>query len=223
METNTTGTINTKAMEILDSLKWRSAIKKFDPSKQVSEEDINTLVEAGNLAPTSGGLQPFKLLVIKNDEIRNNLRPASFGQPQVTDASYLFVFCIQNVIDQSLVDAYIKRVMEVRDLDSEAVSGLSQALSGFVSFIGEPNTAPWAAQQAYISLGTVITTAAQMGIDTCPMGGFEPDKYVEILNLNEMGITPVALLAVGYRAEDDPFANAPKVRKKREDFVTFIS
>lgn len=222
METNTTETTSITKTSIFESLNWRSAIKKFDPSKKVSEADLEKLIEAANLAPTSGGVQPFKLIVVENDEVRSQLRAASFGQPQITDSSYLFVFASQTKIEQQVVDDYVNRMAEVRGIPVEALSQLNQALSAGIVHRDEASKPGWAARQAYISLGTTISTAAEMRIDTCPMEGFDPQQYSDILGLESQGLSAVVILAVGYRASDDPFANAPKVRKKREDFAMVI-
>lgn len=222
MENNTTETTSATQTSIFDSLNWRSAVKKFDTTKKVSKVDLEKLIDAANLAPTSGGIQPFKLIVVENDEVRSKLRAASFGQSQVSDSSYLFVFASQTKVEQQDVDDYVERMSEVRNIPLEALSQLNQALSAGILGRDEASLREWAARQAYIALGTTISTAAEMRIDTCPMEGFDPQQYSEILDLESKGLSAVVILAVGYRASDDPFANAPKVRKKREDFATVI-
>lgn len=219
MENKVMETKNHISSPMIESLQWRSAVKKFDPSKKVSEADLQTLIQAANLAPSSGGLQPFRLLVINNPELRAQLHTVSFGQAQVVDASHFFVIAVQTDIDQGLVDNYINRVAEVRQQELSELAGLNQALSHFINSFPDEFKPGWATRQAFISLGTMISVAASMRIDACPMEGFEPEKYNEILDLGSKNLAAVALFAVGYRAEDDPFANAPKVRKRESDFV----
>ena len=210
-------------MNLIESLKWRSATKKFDPTKKVSTSDLEKLIEAGNLAPTSAGLQPFRLVVVNNPEVREQLTPASWGQAQITEASHLLVFGIQTNSSEELIDNYVNRVAEVRNQDITSLDGLKEMVSGFVNPMDADTRASWFAKQAYISMGTVISAAAEMKIDTCPMEGFDPTQYAEILKLNDKNIMPVCVLAIGYRSDEDVFSKMEKVRKKRNDFVLEIN
>ena len=219
MENNTAEITRIDPSSIIASLNWRSAIKKFDPEKKLSESDLETLIEAANLAPSSGGLQPFQLIVVSDPELKAKLQPVSYGQPQVVDCSHLFIFAAKTAIDMQLVEDYVQRMAEVRNVDPAALGGVKQSMGGFIGAMSDDQKIGWAARQAYISLGFVISAAAAMRIDTCPMEGFSPQQYVEILGLEEKGLMPFALLTVGYRGEGDPFADLPKVRKKKSDFV----
>jgi len=210
-------------MNLIESLKWRSATKKFDPTKKIKHEDLELLLEAGNLAPTSAGLQPFKIIVVNDKESREKLVPSSWGQTQITEASHLLVFGIQTNSNTELIDTYVNRVAEVRNQDLESLEGLKGMIGGFVNPMDETTRSSWFAKQAYISMGTVISAAAELRIDTCPMEGFDPTQYAEILNLNDKNIRPVCVLAIGYRSEEDVFSKMDKVRKKRNDFVLEIN
>jgi len=210
-------------MSLIESLKWRSATKKFNPTKKVSDSDVEQLIEAGNLAPTSAGLQPFKLVVVKNEKLRAQLTPASWGQGQITEASHLLVFAVQTNPSTELIDNYVNRVAEVRNQDVASLDGLKDMINGFVSPMDEPTRKVWFAKQAYISMGTMISAASELKIDTCPIEGFDPIQYSEILNLNDQNLMPVCVLAIGYRSEEDVFSKMDKVRKKRNDFVLEIN
>ncbi len=209
-------------MSLLESLKWRSAIKKFDTSKKVSKEDIEVLLTAGNLAPTSGGLQPFKIIIVSNDDLKKKLVAASYEQPQVADASHLLVFAIEQEIDEEIVNRYIKRAEEVRGKGKESLIAYSESMKYFISTMDEATKYTWAKSQAYIALGMVMAAAAEMRIDSCPMEGLVPDKYQEMLDLKSKKLMPVVILPIGYRSENDVHSKEEKIRKIRDNFVIEI-
>lgn len=206
-------------MDIIESLNWRSAIKNFDPSKKVAEKDLETLIEAANLAPTSGGFQPFKLLVISNQELKEQLVEHTFGQKQVAEASHVLVFAYQTKVDESLVDNYIDRAVKARGVTHESMQQFAQGMKGFIANIDEAGKSTWVAKQAYIALGVVMSAAAELKIDSCPMEGFNPMKYQELLGLEKEGLMPAVVLPIGYRSEEDKYSQMPKVRKSREELV----
>lgn len=210
-------------MKELESLKTRASVRKFDSSKKVSNEDLETLLEAGNLAATSGGLQPFKIVVVSNDEIKKQLVPFSYNQEQVGTASHVLIFATETKIGENTVQAYIDRAAEVRNVEHSALEGYKNSMNGYMQMMDEDGKQVWARKQAYIALGTVMTIAADMKIDTCPMEGFEAEKYQELLKLNEKNLMPAVILPIGYRSDEEVMANAPKVRKTRENFVVEIN
>ncbi len=209
-------------MNLLESLKWRAAIKKFDTSKKVSKEDIEVLLTAGNLAPTSGGLQPFKIVVVSNDDLKKKLVAASYEQPQVGDASHLLVFAIEQEIDEEIVNKYIRRAEEVRGKGKESLIAYSESMKYFISTMDEATKYTWARSQAYIALGMVMAAAAEIRIDSCPMEGLVPDKYQEMLGLKSEKLMPVVILPIGYRSENDVHSKEEKIRKTRDNFVIEI-
>jgi len=210
-------------MNTIENLKWRSATKKFDPSKSVSDADLEILIEAANLAPTSFGIQPFQLVVVKNKELQSDLVEISYGQTQVADASHVLVMAIETEIGQEQVDNYFDRMAEVRNMEPEALAGYKEMMSGYMTTMDDSIKPGWAAKQAYIALGTLMTAAAELKIDACPMEGFDAVKFQSKLGLASKRLMPVVILPIGYRAEDDELANAPKVRKKRSDFVVEVN
>lgn len=206
-------------MNILESLKWRAAIKQFDPTKKVSQEDVERLIEAANLTPTSGGFQPFKLIVVGEGELKNQLANHAYGQPQVKDASHVLIFAAQTQLDETIIQDYIDRASEVRNVPKEAFDGYANSMKMYMSSMDNDTRYAWGKNQSYIALGTVMTAAAEMRIDTCPMEGFEPLKYQEILGLESKNLMPVSILPIGYRSENDVHSKEAKVRKTRENFV----
>lgn len=199
--------------ELQKTLEWRYAVKKFDAEKKIPADIWSTLENALVLTPSSYGLQPWKFYIIQDMNIRAKLRPASWNQSQVTDCSHYVVFTLKQKIDESYIDEYMATIAQKRNHPVENLAGFKKAISGDVvtgprSKISEE----WAARQCYIALGNFMTAAALLGVDTCPMEGFEPAKYDEILGLNGTGYRTVVACAAGYRSKEDPLANWAKVR-----------
>ena len=210
--------------QVLQLLHWRYATKKFDATKKISEEDWKTLEESLVLAPSSFGLQPWKFIVVTNPEIRQQLREHSWGQSQVVDASHLVVLALKKELNAADVDRYVEHMSEVRQVPVDSLQGLANTIKGFLTNPPYPiNLNEWAARQVYIALGQFMTSAALLGIDTCPMEGFNPAKYDEILGLAEQGYAAVVLCPAGYRAEDDKYAVMAKVRYPSQEVVQYIS
>ncbi len=208
---------------VLSQLKWRYAVKKFDSSKKIPESLWATLEESLVLAPSSFGLQPWKFFVVQNPEIRQQLVAHSWGQTQVVDASHLVVLAIKKDLNEADVDRYINRMAEVRQTSVESLEGFAKVVKGFLQQPAEKfDVNTWATRQVYIALGQFMTAAALLGIDTCPMEGFIPDQYDQILGLPELGYHSVVVCPAGYRAEDDKYASAPKVRFVAEDVIQTI-
>ena len=207
---------------VLDKLNWRYATKKFDPSKKVSKEDLGTLLEAARMTASSYGLQPYHFFVVEDDKVRAKLRKASWDQPQITDASYLLVLANKPTFDESLVDNFIDNIVDVRGIAKEDLAGYEQMMKGALMGLTDAQKASWTSSQAYIALGNLLTIAAEMGIDTCPMEGFDKAQYNEILGLTEKNLNAAVVLAIGYRSEEDETQHYPKVRYSKENLITHI-
>lgn len=207
---------------VLDKLNWRYATKKFDSSKKVSEKDLNTLLDAAQLTASSYGLQPYRFFVIENSDIRSKLRKASWDQPQITDASYVLVLANKATFDESLVDNYIDNLIETRGVTKKDVEDYSQMMKGALLGLTDAQKKSWTSNQAYIALGNLLTIAAEMEIDTCPMEGFDNEQYNEILGLNDKNLNAAVVLAIGYRSDEDQTQKYPKVRYSKEKLITHI-
>ena len=204
-----------------DNANWRYATKKFDTTKKVSTEDLNTLKEAIRLSASSFGLQPYKVLIIENPEIRAQLVGASWGQKQIADASHLIVFANELNLGEAHVDAYFKNLIETRGIPAEAIKDYSEFMKSSVLGIPEDIRAIWAAKQTYIALGNLLNAAAELKIDVTPMEGFVAEQYNEILGLKAMGLNASLIAPIGYRHEEDATQHYAKVRKSNEDlFIT---
>ncbi|WP_461532350.1 NAD(P)H-dependent oxidoreductase [Sinomicrobium sp.] len=207
---------------ILESLNWRYATKQFDASRKISEEDLTTLKEAIRLSASSYGMQPYEVFVIENPEIRKELREASWGQSQVTDASHLIVFANKKDVTPNDTEAYVNNLSKTRNIPTDELGGLNDMINNNVVNRPTEDKANWSAKQAYIALGNLLSTAAQLRIDACPMEGFDTQAYNRILKLEEKGLNAAVIAAIGYRSESDPFQGLPKVRRAPEDFFTEI-
>lgn len=204
---------------IIESLNWRYATKKFDQAKKLSAQQLQVLLESLRLSPSSFGLQPWKFIVVSNPEIREKLRAVAWDQAQVSEASELIVFAIRKNIDNALVDEFINSISKIRAAPVSELQGQSGMLKGFIKDKSAEALRDWATKQLYLSLGVLITVGAHEGIDIAPMEGFNPKKFDEILGLEKLGLESRVIAGVGFRDKDDPHATEPKVRFPMEEIV----
>lgn len=206
-------------MNTIEKLQWRYATKKFDASRILTSEKLNVLKEAFNLTATSFGLQTIKLVVIEDKALRAPLVNLSYGQKQVLEASHLLVICIQNDILDIDVTQYYNNIKNIRDTSDEILKPYQDDLTKMMKKMTVDERQQWSTKQAYIALGNLMTVCAIEGIDSCPMEGFSPAAYDDVLGLHGKGLKSVLLLPVGYRAEDDIFSGFKKVRKPIDEAV----
>jgi nitroreductase len=206
---------------LLDNLNWRYATKKFDATKKISSQDLNTLKEAVRLSASSYGLQPYKVVIVENPEIREQLKAAAYGQTQITDASQLFVFANDLNAGAESVDAYIKNISETRGVPVDALAGFADMMKGTIANLSQDAKNIWTAKQTYIALGTLLSAASELKIDATPMEGFNPAAFNEILGLDKLGLNASVIATVGYRHDEDDAQHYKKVRKSHEElFIT---
>jgi nitroreductase len=203
-------------MELLKNLQWRYATKKFDNTKKVSSEKLEKLKEAVQFSVSSYGLQLYKVLIIENMEIRERLKPVSWNQSQITDASHLFVFCNYTDASSEAIDDFIKYTAETRDLDLERLNGYGEFIKTKIGEKSQEEKTSWLKSQTYLALGNLLNACAELKIDACPMEGFDPEAYNEILELNEKGLNAAVIAPIGYRHNDDHTIGQQKVRKPIE-------
>ena len=209
-------------MNLIENLKWRYATKKFDATKKVSKKDISTLKEAIQLSASSYGLQAYKVLIIEDAAIRQQLLPASWHQPQITDASQLILFCNYTAVTPEYVDQCMALKSTVQNIPLEALKEFADSIKGGLGNMSSEEIKIWTAKQTYIALGNLLAACGELKIDACPMEGFEADKYDAILGLAEKGLTSAVAAAIGYRSEEDQMQFAPKVRKAVGDLFETI-
>ena len=206
----------------IENQNWRYATKKFDATKKVSTEDLETLKKAIQLSSSSYGLQLYKVFIIENPEVRAQLQPASWGQSQSVDASHLLVFANIVNVQESHIDAYVQNIADTRGLSVEDLKGYSDFMKSKIVPLPVEQKAVWTSKQTYLALGNLLNAAAELKIDVTPMEGFEPEKYNEILGLDKLGLNASLVAAIGYRHEEDATQHYAKVRKPIEELFETI-
>jgi nitroreductase/dihydropteridine reductase len=207
-------------MELLNKLKWRYATKAMNGTK-VAQNKIDTIIEAASIAPTSSGLQPFEIMVITNQELKEKIRAIGWDQPVITDCSHLLVFAAWDNYTPERINKMFDLTNTVRGFKNEGWEDYRQMLLNSYPQRDSEVNFNHAARQAYIAFSQAIAAAAFEEVDSTPMEGFDPDALDQILNLREKGLRSCVMLPLGYRdAEKDWLVNLPKVRKSKEDLVT---
>lgn len=207
---------------IIEALNWRYATKKFDPSKKLSEDQLNLILEAARLTPSSYGLEPWKFVVVTNPEIRAKLVAAAWHQSQITEASHLLVLCARTDVNIEYVNQYQQRIEQASGRPAGAMSGLGDMIRGSVGARTPEEIINWNAKQVYIALGNIMTVCALNNIDSCPVEGFDAASFDEILGLKEMDLTATVVLPIGFRSAEDTSAKRPKQRKEMNQVVEFV-
>jgi len=206
--------------QVLNSQQWRYAVKKFDSSKKIDSKTWNILEQSLILTPSSYGLQPWKFHVITNQQLKEQLTQHSWKQKQVEECSHLAVFTIKKQIDEKYIQEYINSIVETRNTPPESLEGYKKMMSmDLVSGARSQWIKEWAARQAYIALGNFMTTAALLGVDTCPMEGIIPDEYDKLLNITATDYQTVVACPAGYRSAEDKYQNAKKVRFNKNKII----
>ena len=210
-------------MSLIDKLQWRYATKKMDPTKVVSPEKVDLILEAIRLTASSSGLQPYEVLVINNRGVREQIKPIANGQSQITDCSHLLVFAAWDTYTAERINAAFDMTEKLRNFTSESGTAYRQMLLKTYPVRDAEINFTHAAKQAYIGLGTALIAAAYEAVDSTPMEGFDPQALDTILNLKEKGLRSVVMLPLGYRkADEDWLLNLKKVRRAKENFIRWI-
>lgn len=197
----------------IENQNWRYATKKFNSEKKISNSDLEILKEAIQLSSSSYGLQPYKVLIIENEEIRKQLQPASWGQSQITDASHLLVFASETNVDAEYITRFAENMAKTRNIPFDSVKGYADFMIGNIASLTPEKQMIWAQKQAYLALGNLLNAAAELKIDVTPMEGFLPEQYNEILGLTEKGLHATLVATIGYRHDEDDTQHYAKVRK----------
>jgi len=210
--------------QLIDALRWRYATKQFDAERKIPQQTWEALEDSLVLSPSSFGLQPWKFIVIGDQQVRETLVDKSWGQRQVIEASHLVVFAVKDPVTADDVARHIDHTSTVRSQPRESLEGFENIINGFISNVGAgPELQAWASRQVYIALGNFMTSAALLGIDTCPMEGIDPKAYDEILGITGSGYKTLVACPAGYRHSDDKHASLPKVRFPKDHLVHYHS
>ena len=206
-------------MSLLDSLKWRYAVKRMNGNK-IPEATLNTILEATKLAPSSFGLTPYNIIVIEDEETRKKLQPHFYNQPQVGESSALVIFATWNSITEKEVAEYMQEIADERGVPVESLNDFASYINGSIKNLTAEQLQIWASKQTYIALGFTLVAAATEEIDATPMEGFKPDAVDEALGLKELGLHSAVAVTLGYRdAANDYLSGAKKVRRASEKLI----
>ena len=209
-------------MSIINALNWRYATKRMNGTG-VPQNKVDNILEAIRLAPSSFGLTPYSLIVVKDKKILKKINAEACQQPQLLEGSHLIIFAISDKITEKQVDDYMALVASTRNVPLTALADFKKMIWGMVSSMSPANVNNWSAKQAYIALGTGITVAALEEVDATPMEGFNPAKLDQVLGLQAKGLKSTVLLMLGYRdVKNDSLVNAKKVRRAKKDFIEMI-
>ncbi len=205
-------------MDIHAALDWRYAAREFSP-ESLEDQAVESLLDATRKSASSYGLQPYKVILVESASVRRDLLPHSFGQQKVRECSHLVVFAVETRIGDDTVDRYIERHLQARGGSLKEIAGYAAHMKGALASKSELEKRQWAHQQAYIALGTLLSAAAVMAIDSCPMTGIDASAYDQVLGLKERGLETSAIVALGHRSARDHTAGLTKVRLDYDDFV----
>ncbi|MGV6860877.1 MAG: NAD(P)H-dependent oxidoreductase [Putridiphycobacter sp.] len=206
---------------IIQALNKRYATKVFDKTKKINQKDLDTIIEAYRLTPTSYGLQLMSLVIVEDPEKRMALLPHAYNQNQVVDASHLLVLCNPISFDEAHIEDYIMNISQTRnqDINSKQLVGFKTMLKNYREQTSTEDIEKWMTNQQYIALGNILTTCALLGIDTCPMEGFSNARFDEVLDLQKDGLKSSLIIPIGYASDNDPYRRHKKVRKSLEDLI----
>lgn len=210
------------SQDLVNALRWRYATKQFDASRKIPADVWDALEESLVLTPSSFGLQPWKFLVVEDPAVRAQLLPESWNQSQVTDASHFVVLAARTDLGKADIDTWISRMAEVQGTAVESLDPLKGMIAGFAERMSVEDRHAWNARQVYIALGQLMTGAALLGIDTCPMEGISAAAYDRVLGLENSGYATAVACALGYRSAEDKYAGAPKARFARSAVIEHV-
>jgi len=208
-------------MNLIEALNWRYAVRQFS-SQRLEEEKVQQLLTATRLSATSYGLQPYRLILVNDRAVRRQLLPYAMGQDKVVDCSHLVIFAAQTAVGDDMVDHYIESVADTRGIPVNDLQGLADHMKSVFAGMNRAQKREWTHQQVSIALGTLLTAAAVMKIDSCPMGGFDAQGFDSVLGLADMGLESAVICALGVRHPDDANARLAKVRYDHEHMVIAV-
>lgn len=204
---------------ILDALEWRYAVKKFDDKESLTEQQILEVKKVFNLSASSYGLQPYKMIVVQNPELKEKLVPASFGQQQISQSAAILVFAVRTDFGMDYIDQFFKDMSTKRQIPLENLEGYKNFMKGSFANKSEDEISSWATKQVYLTMGHMLASLAALQIDACPMEGLDPQAYDKILDLEAKQLKTIVAMPIGVRAPDDTSATALKVRKDLSDII----
>ncbi len=206
-------------MNLNEILNWRYSTKQFNENKKLTDEQITKLIELTNLSASSYGLQPFKMVIVSNEEIKKDLVASSYGQTNIANSSHLIIFALRTDINETFINNYIENISKKRNIESKSLQDFKNMLINSVTKKEKNDLYKWASDQIYIALGTFLIACASEKIDACPIGGFIPNEYDEKLELSKYNLKSVVVAAIGYRSEEDKYQFKEKVRAHLDEMI----
>lgn len=210
-------------MNLKEIMNWRYAVKRFEENKKVNQKTLNRILEITNLSATSYGLQPYMTVVVKNQELKEKLVGASYGQTNVADSSHLIIFAARKDINENYINNFVELTAKARNSENKKLADFKNMLVKSFAAKSEDEIFAWASKQAYLALGTFLVACAAEKIDSCPLGGFISEEYDKILNLEKYNLRSVVVAAIGYRHKDDKYQYFNKVRKPLNEMIIEIN
>ncbi len=208
---------------LIDALSWRYAVKLFDSSKKIDSKTWNTMMQSAILSASSFGLQPWKFIVVQNADVKKQLRAVSWNQSQIEDCSHLLVIAGMKTMSVEYIDSFISEIASQRGISAEYLKDYAGMMKSFLLADGQPNDVKvWAAKQCYIVLGQLLASAAVLGVDSCPMEGFDASAYDKILGLEGTNYGAAVIMPFGYRSQNDEYASYKKVRFSESALVVNV-
>lgn len=207
---------------IIDDLNWRYATKKYNPAKIISDKDLEVVLESLRLVPSSYGMQPLIYLLIKDKKLREQLKPLAYNQSQITDASHLIVLCSFRKITPTVIKNHLELMSEVRNEPLTNYEKFGENIQKTFANLSETATSEWTIRQAYIALGQIMHTCANLRIDATPMEGFDKTAFDKLLDLETQNLQSVLVCPIGYRADDDFLQQLKKVRKPLNEVIRVL-
>ncbi len=204
---------------ILDALEWRYAVKKFDDKASLTEQQILEVKNAFNLSASSYGLQPYKMIVVQNPDLKEKLVPASYGQKQISQSAALLVFAVRTDFGLDYIDQYFEDMSVKRQIPLENLEGYKNFMKGSFANKSQEEIWSWSVKQVYLTMGHMLASLAAMKIDACPMEGIDTNAYDKILDLEPKQLKTIVAMQIGVRATDDATASALKVRKDLSEII----
>ncbi|MGE8432334.1 MULTISPECIES: NAD(P)H-dependent oxidoreductase [Chryseobacterium] len=208
-------------MNYLEALSRRYSVKKFN-NQIIPQETLHNILESGKLSASSLGLQPYKIIVVESEEMKQKLIPAFYNPSQISTCSHLVVIISKKIIEENYIHGYFNHISAVRETPLETLDPFKNSINQHINQKTQDEIFNWAEKQSYIVLANLMYAAAIENIDSCPMEGFRQDLIEEILNVNSETEKVTVTLALGYRSEEDHFQHMKKVRKPNEKLFKFI-
>lgn len=208
-------------MDVLEALKWRYAVKKFDNNKSLEEDKVNKILKSVSLTATSMGMQLMSFVVTDKAEVKKNILPIAFNQPQIVDSSHLIILCRKDKVHEEDIEEIVNITSDLRDVEQNQLDGYRKMLESTLTMSCQQQIS-WMENQVYLAMGNLLTICAVEKVDACPMEGFDRIKLDKLLELPDKGLRSVLMCPIGYRSQDDKYNGLAKIRRPNKKLIKKI-